>query len=108
MDIEMENLDDKIYYDTAKTQVKKLKSFYIHLFIFIAVNCMILYGNYKYLNPGETIFQLRNFSTAFWWGIGLFAHGLNVFCFDFFLGKDWEERKIREIMERDYKSNDFV
>ena len=36
----------------------------------------------------------------FFWGIGLVAHGLSVFVPQFVLGKDWEERKIRELMEK--------
>ncbi len=35
------------------------------------------------------------------WGIGLAIHGLNVFGTDKILGKDWEEKKIKEIMEKD-------
>jgi hypothetical protein len=30
------------------------------------------------------------------WGIGLVAHGMSVFA----IGKSWEERKIREILEK--------
>jgi hypothetical protein len=39
--------------------------------------------------------------TAFFWGIGLVAHGFSVFVPQWFLGNDWEERKIKEIMEKE-------
>jgi hypothetical protein len=38
---------------------------------------------------------------AIFWGVGLALHGLGVFAGDRFLGRDREERKIREIMERE-------
>ncbi|MBT8188621.1 MAG: 2TM domain-containing protein, partial [Croceitalea sp.] len=40
---------------------------------------------------------------ALGWGIGLIAHGLNAFGYNPILGKDWEERKIKEFMN----SSDF-
>jgi hypothetical protein len=34
------------------------------------------------------------------WGIALFVHALSVFGFGPAFGADWEERKIREHMEK--------
>lgn len=34
------------------------------------------------------------------WGIGIVIHGLTTFPFGIF-GKEWEERKIKEYMEKD-------
>jgi hypothetical protein len=34
------------------------------------------------------------------WGIGLVAHGVSVFAFGDWLGSAWEERKVREYLER--------
>jgi hypothetical protein len=48
----------------------------------------------------ETFFQQNQFWGIGLWGIGLFAHGLSVFLPNFILGKNWEEKKIRELMER--------
>jgi 2TM domain len=45
--------------------------------------------------------ELRQFSTAFFWGIGLAAHGLSVFMPTMILGKDWEDKKIKELMEKE-------
>ncbi|MCW9037746.1 2TM domain-containing protein [Altibacter sp.] len=41
------------------------------------------------------------FTTPFFWGIGLTFHGLYVFQDRFRFFKNWEERKIREYMEKD-------
>jgi hypothetical protein len=34
------------------------------------------------------------------WGIGLAAHGLSVFGLEGFWGPDWEERKIKEMIDK--------
>ena len=104
----MNNVDQEIAYEAAQKRVKKLKGFYIHLLVYLVVNIMIIYANYTYSKNNPTLFEFRNFSTAFWWGIGLIAHGLNVFTIDLVFGKDWEERKIRELMNKKKKKNDFV
>jgi hypothetical protein len=38
------------------------------------------------------------------WGIGVFFHGLKVFNYMPFFGKDWEEKKIKEFMEKEEQS----
>jgi hypothetical protein len=80
--------------------VKKLKGFYIHLTIYILVNLLIVFINIQNLKPGESYFKAENFITLFFWGIGLLAHGMSVFVPQFVLGKNWEEKKIRELMEK--------
>lgn len=104
----MKNFDQEIAYEAAQKKVKKLKGFYIHLFVYIVVNVMIIYANYTYSKTNASLLEFRNFSTAFWWGIGLVAHGFNVFTIDLIFGKDWEERKIRELMNREKENNDLV
>jgi hypothetical protein len=37
------------------------------------------------------------------WGIGVFFHASKVFNFFPFLGKDWEEKKIKEFIEEEQK-----
>jgi len=99
----MEIIKDKseIKYLEAKKRVKKLKGFYIHLTIYILVNLLIVFINIQNLKPGESYFKFENFVTLFFWGIGLLAHGLSVFVPQFVLGKNWEERKIRELMDKE-------
>ncbi len=98
--INMENLDE-IKYQEALKRVKKVKGFYTHLIVFVVINAMILIANYQELEVNESLFQFRVFSTFFFWGIGLVAHGLSVFVPSIVLGKDWEERKIKELMEKE-------
>ena len=35
------------------------------------------------------------------WGIGVIFHGLEAYNYNPFLGYDWEERKIKEIMDKE-------
>lgn len=97
------NAQEEIKYQEALKRVKKIKGFYSHLFVYIVVNIMIIVVNIQNLSPGESYFQYKNFFTAFFWGIGLVAHGFSVFVPQWFLGNNWEERKIRELMEKDKK-----
>jgi 2TM domain-containing protein len=39
------------------------------------------------------------------WGIGLFFHAMGAFRFNPFFGKNWEEKKIREMMEKEKSKN---
>jgi hypothetical protein len=95
------NTQDEIKYQEALKRVKKLKGFYTHAIVYVFINIFIFFLNVNNLNEGESYFQLKNFFTAFFWGIGLLAHGLSTFLPYFILGKDWEERKIKEFMEKE-------
>ena len=95
------NTQDEIKYQEALKRVKKLKGFYTHSIVYIFINILIFFLNVKNLEQGESYFQYKNFMTAFFWGIGLLAHALSTFLPYFILGKDWEERKIKELMEKE-------
>jgi hypothetical protein len=88
------------YHDALK-KVKRIKGFYTHTIVFVVVNIMIVISNIQNLHAGESYFQLKNFATLFFWGIGLIAHGLSVFLPNMLLGNNWEERKINELMEKE-------
>lgn len=97
----MESHDENtIRYQQAKRQVERLRGFYGHLFSYIAVNAMIVVYNYNHLEPGESYFQFKNFFTAIFWGIGLLAHAIIVFLPSLGFMKDWEEKKIRKLMDQ--------
>ena len=50
----------------------------------------------------EAISNFGVYSTPLFWGIGLFFHWFGVFGTKFLgFGKDWEERKIKELMEKE-------
>ena len=87
-------LSDKKY-AMAKEHVEELKGFYINLVLY----CLIIPGLIL-LNMYTTRFPWAIFP-ALGWGLGVLFHGSEVFGWNPFLGKDWEERKIRELMRKD-------
>lgn len=90
-------------YLQAKKQVEEIRGFYGHLLAFIIVNLLLLTINLIYSSE-----RLWFYWTTMGWGIGVFIHGLKVFKATPFLGKDWEEKKIRQFMEEEkYKNNKF-
>lgn len=91
-------------YAAAEREVKRLKGFYTHLIVYVFVNIIIVFINIYNLKEGESYFKLENFFTAFFWGLGLTAHGLSVFGRNVFFGKKWEERKIQELMKKEQNS----
>jgi len=95
------NTQDEIKYQEALKRVKKIKGFYTHAIVYVFVNIMIIFLNIKNLEPGESYFQFKNFTTAFFWGIGLAAHGFSVFAPNWIMGENWEQRKIKEFMEKE-------
>lgn len=90
---------DEIKYQEAVKRVKKIKGFYSHLLVFIVINTMIVITNAN--NSTEDFWRWQTFSTALFWGIGLAAHGLSVFLPSFMMGSDWEERKIKELIDKE-------
>jgi uncharacterized integral membrane protein len=93
--------EEQIKYENAIKRIKKIKGFYIHLLVYIVINIMIIVVNIQNLETGESYFQFKNFFTAFFWGIGIISHALSVFGPDLFLGNDWEEKKIKELMDKE-------
>lgn len=94
--METDTETDKKYLE-AKRRVKKMKGFYIHALVFVLVNLFIIAQNVR---QGEPLDSLNNYYTAIFWGIGLLAHGVSVFVPGVIFGRKWEERKIRELMDR--------
>lgn len=94
---------EEIKYQEAQKRVQKIKNFYIHLTVFILVNTYIVIKKTQNLGPDDTL--LDAFKTPFFWGIGLVFHGLKTFELLPFFGKDWEERKVKEMMDKEKNSN---
>jgi len=95
------NSIEEVQYQEALIRVKKIKGFYTHLIVYLVVNIMILIINYQDLDAGESFFQWRRGTTAFFWGIGLLSHALSTFMPNWIFGKNWENRKIKEFMENE-------
>ncbi|MDW9381233.1 2TM domain-containing protein [Chryseobacterium sp. JV558] len=92
----MEILPNKetIAYRKASRRVKELKEFYGNLTSYCIIIPFLALLNLM-TAPGHFWF----FWPALGWGIGLAFHAISVFG----IGKNWEEKKIKELMEKDEK-----
>lgn len=96
----MNNLNpEEIKYQQALKRVKRIKGFYTHLIVYIVINTMLVIVNSS--NSSEGFWRWENFATAIFWGLGLAGHAFSVFGPSALFGKDWEERKINELMEKE-------
>lgn len=84
--------------ERAKKHVAAIKGFYIHLFVFVVVMtglfALNLALNYWADSPWWVQWPFLG------WGIGVAAHALAVFGHASKRVADWEERKIRQLMEQ--------
>ena len=83
-------------YQEAKERVEAIRGFYIHLAVYVVVN-LLLFSINMIVSPDSLWFIWPLMG----WGVGLFFHALSVFGFGPRFGADWEERKIRELMEKE-------
>lgn len=82
-------MEDEIY-KKAKERVNEIKNFYKHLTVYIVINVIFIYF------VGKSWLWV----TAFW-GMGVVFHFVNTFLFS----KEWEEKKIRDYMNKEKSSN---
>ena len=91
-----ENSNDKIRYLNAQKRVGEIRGFYAHLISFVAVNIVLIIFNVLYHHFGYMKIKVNQFYSLIIWGIIVLIHAVIVF-----LGKDWEERKIRKLMDKE-------
>ena len=84
--------DDR--YKRARQRVEDLRGFYSHLMMFVLVNALLFVIDVVSGDSWWFYWPLLG------WGIGLCVHAFSVFRGGPF-GPEWEDRKIRQIMERD-------
>lgn len=91
--------DKENSYYKAQKRVEEIKGFYGHLTSYIVVMTGLMVLNLL-TSPNNLWFLYP----AMGWGIGVLVHGASVFNYMPFLGNDWEERKIRQFMDKDKKN----
>ncbi len=82
-------------YIKAKERVKAIKEFYGNLTAYCIVIPFLWWINLR------TTDFLWAFFPTLGWGFGVLAHGMEAFGYNPLWGKRWQERKIRELMEKD-------
>ncbi len=90
-------------YFAAQKRVKSIKGFYMHLLVYILVNIFLIIQ--IYLENKNDFWRWESFSVVLFWGIGIISHGTGVFGSYLLFGKNWEDKKIKEFMEKDRNSN---
>ena len=84
----------EIRYQQAKERVEALRGFYIHLTVYVIVNLFLFILNIV-VSPDRLWF----YWPLLGWGIAIVLHAISVFGSGYLPGTDWEEKKIREIVE---------
>ncbi len=86
-------------YIRAKKKVDNVKGFYSNLLAYCLVIPFLFFINYM-TSPSYWWFWWP----ALGWGIGIGFHAFGVFGNNLIFGKDWEERKIKEFMDKDNRT----
>lgn len=94
-------MDNNEAYKKAKARVRSLKGFYRHFTVYIVVNLFLIIADNVHMHEWDFHFVgYANWTVPIFWGIGLFFHFLSVFVFRGLFGSEWEERKIKELMNK--------
>lgn len=83
-------------YKRAKQRVEEVRGFFGHLAAYLAVNTFLFLLN-MITSPDSLWF----YWPLMGWGIAVAMHFVSTFGPSSLLGRRWEERKIREYMEKD-------
>ena len=82
----------------ARGRLRAEKGFYVHLVIYVIVisglfviNALTGHGRWWFVWP------------AIGWGIGLTIHALSAFGMISVLGRDWEERRLKELVDEEQR-----
>ena len=91
----MENIEKENSYLRAKKRVEEMKCFYGNLIAYLIVIPFLAWLNYMTTDFPWVIFP------AVGWGLGVIVNGMSAYGYNPILGRNWEERKIREYMSED-------
>jgi hypothetical protein len=88
-------------YEKARKRVKEIKGFYLNLITYLVVNLVLLI-----INLVTKPHHLWFYWVAIFWGIGILFNAANVFLRKGrFMGSEWEEKKIKKMMDRENKND---
>ncbi len=85
-------------YRAAKAHVGEIRGFYGHLIIFVIINILLFA-----INIIQGVHYLWFYWVTIFWGIGLCMHAFSVYGRPRIFGREWEEKKIKEIMDEQKK-----
>lgn len=82
-------------YTKAKERVRAIKDFYGNVLAYCIVIPFLWWLNFRTTDFLWAIFP------SIGWGFGVLVHGMEAYGYNPLWGKRWEERKIKELMEKD-------
>ncbi|CAM1347013.1 2TM domain-containing protein [Tenacibaculum insulae] len=94
-------------YIQAEKRVKRIKSFYNHLQVFVIMMLVLLFFSNTIFNFFET--HIQNTGSLNWakaniwvnsllWAIGVLVHGIYAFKYKITFLNSWEQKKVNEFM----------
>ncbi len=94
METQQAYIEDKRYMK-AKEKVEAIKGFFGNLTAYCIVIPCLAWLNYETTDFPWVIFPTLG------WGFGVLMHGMEAYGYNPLWGKRWEEKKIRELMEKE-------
>lgn len=83
-------------YEKAKRKAKEIRGFYYNLACYCTVIPVLIFINLTFVPH----FHWFWFSLI-GWGTGVLVHGVAAFELNPFLGKNWEEKKLQQLIEEE-------
>lgn len=95
---------DWIALEAARDRVRRIQKFYKHLFVF-GIG-LILYIAKTYFGAPLNFFPIHflNTTVMYCWTFILAVQGMKLWVIQNWLGRDWEQKQIRKIMDKENKS----
>ena len=83
----------------AVARVKKLRDFYIHLFVYAIGVAVYLLKTYYGLPFNIPVLEYLNCFVMAVWTFIIVTQCISLFLSEIILGKKWEERKLKKLMQ---------
>ena len=91
--------DERSAYEAVRARVHEIKLFYSHVLVFLFVNAILMIENFL-VTPDHIWF--------YWplaiWSVVLIIQAMSTYGASLFFGRDWEERKINELLTKQRQS----
>lgn len=89
--------------ELASKKVIQLKSFYRHLFVYVIVMTLFLLKEYTNLPVNFIPVRYLNWVIMIIWSAVIAGSAIDLFASYAIFGRQWEERKLRSLLEKKYK-----
>lgn len=87
----------------ARKKVMKLRSFYVHAFIYSIALVIFILKNYYAVSLDFFPFKYLNYIVMIIWSALFVSSAVDIFAYNKIFGKEWEERKMRDILDKRQK-----